>query len=225
MKVLYTSLSDARGKLGGLVASKNRSGNFYRIKVTPINRQSTAQLLVRGILAFFSAAWASVLTEAQRIAWDSAAPSYPRTNVFGHPYNPTGKNLFTALNTNAKNVGQTVTIADPPLPESIPAPTLAMTNTTAAAWVIVGGGLSATYEYLIRATPPMSAGVNFFKGKFKIVTFLNGAVTLTSGFGPTQYDAMFGAPQVGQKIAIQVIAINKVTGNHSLLAQTSFIVT
>lgn len=225
MKVLWTNVSDARGKLAGMVASKNRSGNFLRAKVTPINRQTSAQTLSRGRLAAFSSAWSATLTEAQRNAWNNMAPNYPKTNVFGHSYNPTGKNLFVALNTNARLVGQNTLITDPSLPESIPTPTVSFSNTTLAAWVIVGGGMSANYRYLIRATPPMNAGVNFFKGKFKVLSEQDGADLLSVSVNPTSYNALFGAPQVGQKIAFQVIAIDDATGNHSLAGQGSFIIT
>jgi hypothetical protein len=42
-------MTDARGKLGGHVFSKNRSGAYVRTKVTPVNGQTTAQTGVRAI--------------------------------------------------------------------------------------------------------------------------------------------------------------------------------
>lgn len=36
-------MTDARGKLGGQVFSKNRSGSYVRTKVTPVNPQTTTQ--------------------------------------------------------------------------------------------------------------------------------------------------------------------------------------
>jgi hypothetical protein len=48
MKVLYGQIiSEARGKLGGLVASKNTYGNYMRNKVTPANPQTTEQVAAR----------------------------------------------------------------------------------------------------------------------------------------------------------------------------------
>ena len=58
-------MTDASGKLGGQVFSKNRGGSYVRTKVTPTNPQSTAQMSIRGIFASISSRWSS-LTEAQR---------------------------------------------------------------------------------------------------------------------------------------------------------------
>jgi hypothetical protein len=70
------------GKIGGHVASRNRSGAFLRTKVTPTNPQTGAQNAVRSLLASLSSAWRS-LTGAQRAAWNGAVSAFPRTNVFG----------------------------------------------------------------------------------------------------------------------------------------------
>ena len=46
-------MTDASGKLGGQVFSKNRGGSYVRTKSTPVNRQSSAQMNVRGIFVSY----------------------------------------------------------------------------------------------------------------------------------------------------------------------------
>lgn len=94
MKIKFGALvTDGRGKLGGHVASKNRSGNYLRTKVTPSNPQTAAQQATRAVLGSLSTAW-SGLTLAQRNSFNSAVGDWSGTNIFGDIKNPTGKNLL-----------------------------------------------------------------------------------------------------------------------------------
>src|SRR5690606_26146133 len=91
-------MTDARGKLGGQVFSKNRGGSYIRTKVTPSNPRSSFQQAIRTLLSGFSQAWSS-LTANQRSAWNGAVSNWSKTDIFGDIKNPTGKNLFVRLNT------------------------------------------------------------------------------------------------------------------------------
>ena len=58
MKLKFGAIvTDGRGKIGGHVASKNRSGAYLRTKVTPSNPNTVAQVQVRSILASLSQSW------------------------------------------------------------------------------------------------------------------------------------------------------------------------
>ena len=73
---------DGRGKIGGHVATKNKSGSYFRTKVTPVNPQSASQNSVRSRLATRAQAWKG-LTAAQRTSWNAAVNDFQRTNIFG----------------------------------------------------------------------------------------------------------------------------------------------
>lgn len=92
-------MTDGRGKLGGQVASKNRSGAYVRTKVTPVNPNTSYQSVVRQRLASLSREWGN-LTEPQRLAWNESANSgqWNKNDIFGDARRPTGKNLFTSIN-------------------------------------------------------------------------------------------------------------------------------
>ena len=109
-------MTDARGKLGGHVFTKAKSGATIRTKVTPLNPKTSAQSEARGALSANSQAWRT-LTENQRLAWNSAAQEVSKTNAFGDTYFPSGKNYFTAVNNNLRNVGGAILVEPPALVE------------------------------------------------------------------------------------------------------------
>lgn len=225
MKVKYSALmSAASGKLNGSVASKNRSGAYLRNKVTPVNPQTAAQNAVRSRLASFSQAWRG-LTAAQRAAWDGAVNQFQKTNVFGDLVSPTGKNLYTRLNSNLDNIGESA-ISSPPLPAEVPEPI------AGALTYDVGTGDAATFAftndssavtYALFATAPLSPGIGFFKNRYRQIGIYAG-----SGGSPidfkADYIAKFGAPAEGQKIAVKLVPIVVATGQRGVGATASTLV-
>lgn len=225
MKVKYSALmSDARGKLNGSVASKNRSGAYLRNKVTPVNPQTGAQQAVRNRLASFSQAWRG-LTAAQRAAWDGAVSAFANTNVFGDLVQPTGKNLYTALNSNLGNIGETA-ISTPPLPAEVPEPvagTLTIDVGTGDAMTLAFTNDSSDVTYLLFATAPLSPGVGFFKNRYRQIGTYAG-----SGGSPidfkADYEAKFGTPADGQKIAVKLVPVVVATGQRGIGSQAQTLV-
>lgn len=86
-------MTDARGKLGGQVFSKSRSGAYIATKTIPRNVQSQSQLRVRSELAQLSNAWKS-LTEDVKEAWTEWAKNHPLTDEFGDKYVLTGRTYY-----------------------------------------------------------------------------------------------------------------------------------
>lgn len=193
---------DASGKLGGQVFSKNRSGSYVRTKVTPSNPQSFAQQEIRAILGAISASW-SGLTALQRASWNGAVDAWKKTDIFGDLKNPTGKNLFTALNINLENSGQAQILVAPDKVE------VEYMGVLSAVFVLADTELGFTVtnvpttgECIVSATPPLSQGTSFYKGKYRQI-----AVTEASGITSidlfNQYVAKFGTPAVGANISFQ----------------------
>lgn len=87
-------MTDARGKLGGQVFSKSRSGAYIATKTIPRNVQSQSQLRVRSELAQISNAWKS-LAEDVKEAWTEWAKSNPLTDEFGDKYVLTGRTYYS----------------------------------------------------------------------------------------------------------------------------------
>lgn len=210
MKIKFGSIvTDGRGKLGGQVYARNRSGAYVRNKVTPLNPQTIFQSAARAILATFSEGWRA-LTEAQRAAWTAAGVNFPTTNQFGDEVIPTGKNLYTRLNVNLDDIGQSP-ITAPPSPAAIIEPgELTITGTAAPALTLdFTGGSGMTYK--IFATPALSPGIGFFKNKFKLIdTFVAPAGTPENIL--TAWQERFGEFKEGDKIAIKAVPVVTATG-------------
>lgn len=203
---------DASGKLGGHVASKNKSGNYLRTKVTPINRRTDAQQAVRSQLSYLSKAWAG-LTEAQRGSFNGSVGAYQRTNIFGDLKSPSGFNLFVKLNSIALAVGTALLTV-------CPAP--ASTGSVGAFTVVADFSdqtLVATIPDLdletgdvkIEATPAYSAGKSFIESEYRTIGYVAAAASPLSL--TALYLAKFGGiGAAGQKISVRISPINSDTG-------------
>lgn len=160
-------MTDARGKVGGQVFSKNRSGSYVRTKVTPSNPRTSAQSLVRQSLGAISASW-SGLTDAQINGWNGAVQNWASTNIFGDSANPSGKSLFVKLNLNLVNTQQ-AQVLEVPAKQDMPAlgAPIATIDTTLGTISFTGLTAPAGFRMIISATPPQSRGTRFYKGKFR----------------------------------------------------------
>lgn len=201
---------DGRGKLGGHVLSKNRSGAYARTKVTPVNPQTSYQQAARNRLTTFSQGWRA-LTSAQILAWNAAVGAFSKSNIFGDLVNPTGKNLYTRLNINLDNIGQ-APITDPPLPSGageVVAGAVIVTNGGVKS--VAHSGTTAGHTIQVWATQGVSAGKTFVKGEFRLIgTFAGGAAS--PFVATTAYNAKFGQPPVGTNVSFQLVSVNDATG-------------
>lgn len=200
---------DGRGKLGGQVFSKNKSGAIIRTKVTPSNPRTAAQQMVRGILGSISAGW-SALTAAAIAAWNSASADWARTNEFGDPVTLSGKSLYQALNQNLLLVGASA-VTLPPLKTDMPTSVLASAtvDTTAATLVLTGVDTSANYHIVVEATPMVPEGMSNVTTKYRRV-YNSLANTFVAADAYSDLIAKFGAPTPGSKMFVRVkyIALN-----------------
>lgn len=210
MKIKWGSLVvDGRGKIGGHVAARNRSGAYMRTKVTPNNPQSGFQTEARGRLATLSSSWRE-LTQSQRDAWNAAVVDFQNTNVFGDLVKPTGKNLFTGLNINLLLVGQAI-LNDPPLPADVISFEDAVLTASVASGPSLAGVPDSGMNYKVEMTASLSPGIGFFKNKFKLIGQFDGTETSPIDLS-TMYTARFGGLTFGQKVAIRITAVNILTG-------------
>lgn len=227
MKIKFGALVvDGRGKIGGHVASKNRSGAYMRTKVTPVNRRSASQMGVRSLLSGIAESWRE-LTADQVAAWNAAVADYQKTDIFGDIKKPTGFTLFQKLNNNAQRCGGSF-ITAPPLPVGVPF------VTTLSATADDAGNISLTFvpdevptgqAYIVSATRPLSAGISFVKSEFRIVEILP-ATEESPATLDNSYAAVFGAPSnAGSKIFFQVKIVDLATGIAGTPVQTSCLVT
>lgn len=201
-------MTDARGKLGGQVFSKNRAGAYIRTKVTPSNPQTTAQAQVRSNLATLSTGW-NTLTAEQITQWNSSVEDWASTDVFGDIKKPTGKNLYVKLNVNLLNSGQSV-VATPPAKLELPALVGIDVDVTTATNTLVIEGLSGFSNglYQIEACAPVPRGVNFVKNRFRVIAY-EAEASPTPIDVSTAYLNKFGSVANAENIYFRIRAIGE----------------
>lgn len=163
-------MTDARGKLGGQVFSKNRAGAYVRTKVTPVNPQTALQQEGRELLGSLSQQW-GLLTQAQIDEWNQAVDEWKTTDVFGDIKKPTGKNLFVKLNMVRKRYFPAELVLQvPPIKQALDiyVPTLVEFNATQVL-ITMNEQLGSGEHFLIRYTQPLSRGVSFVKNKYRVL--------------------------------------------------------
>jgi len=208
MKIKFGAIvTDGRGKIGGHVLAKNRSGNYMRTKVTPVNPQTTYQQTQRAALGTLSSGW-SGLTDEQRTSWDAAAQTHQRTDIFGDLRTPTGKNQYTGANKNRLN--SNLPIISVPI-ESIPLPSFQIISATANSDVqqihIQTSDIGSDFYVQIWATAPMSQGTSFVKNKLRLLKTMQQTMAPVFELMP-EYEARFGTFTINSNIVVGVVIVN-----------------
>lgn len=196
-------MTDARGKLGGQVFSKNRAGAYIRTKVTPSNPQTQAQMQSRSLLGTLSVGW-NALTDEQRASWNGAVDSWAKTDVFGDIKKPSGKNLYVSLN---KNLGLVSLPFIETAPEKKEMQDLSRVSFVSDGEQLLVGSADGIplplSNYAIFATPVLPQGVSNAKNRFRHLV----NITTTSMEGTDIYDAYvakFGAFAVDSNIQLLI---------------------
>lgn len=101
-------VADARGSAGGVTASRNKSGAYFRARVKPVNPKSTRQEAARTYVAFFAQRWHEDLTVVQRGLWETYAAAVTMKNGLGETIHLSGYNQY--MRTNC--VGSTVPLGN-----------------------------------------------------------------------------------------------------------------
>jgi len=216
MKIKWGALvTDGRGKIGGQVASKNRSGAYMRTKVSPSNPQTSFQLAVRAILAALSSGWRD-LTQEARDSWDNAVNDFQKTNVFGDVTTPTGKNLYTRLNAALSSVNESLLTTAPSAAEVFEAVVSISTNTAGPTDLQIGvTGTNAAMTYQVIATAPVSAGKSFVKSEYRQIGVMPAAQPMPYDIS-SLYTAKFGASIVGKKVFVKIVPVVILTGQQGV---------
>lgn len=92
------AVSEARGSSGGITASRNRFGMYFRSRSVPVNPSSSYQQDVRNIFKALSAGYQVALTPLQRQAWDLYGDNTAWLNKLGQTVYLTGYNHFIRSN-------------------------------------------------------------------------------------------------------------------------------
>ncbi len=214
-KVLFGGgIAEIRGSEAGTTWSRNRGGSYSRQRVTPINPQTPAQLAMRTRLSSLATQWGTILTEAQRTAWEEFAQSFPITDRLGQVIILSGIQMYIRLN-NRLLAGNAPQLVDAPANQAVTGLTQATNSfdlftTAQVAWL--PSGLETTERIQIEATPGISPGITFVKNRVRlIVSTANNPIPPTDYFA--EWQARFGSlPFEGQKVVTMTRVLNTLNG-------------
>ena len=191
-----------------------------RSKSKPTNPRTFFQAGQRAIFGAISQAWRS-LSQAQRNAWDAAAPDFKYQNRLGDSKTLSGFAIHQQLNANLLLIGQGA-ISSPPIPQEMSSPVSAAGNVSAAADEITVratfvGQEEASTTVAIYASPHLSQGVKNASNRYRFLTAVPAsALTTPTGKDITsEYTYRFGMPPVGSKVAFRLVSISAVSGEAS----------
>lgn len=193
------------GSVGGVTASRNAGGAYFRQRALPVNPNSVYQQAVRGYFSQLAAAWGGTLTEAQRNAWTSYAENTPVTNRIGDSIVLSGLAMYQRSNVARLQAGL-ARVDDGPgtfgLPEftgvswdppDAAADTVDVNFTNTDVWANEDGG-----ALLVYASRPQSPSINYFKGPYRFMGSVAGNGT-TAPTSPATMTLPF-VTTAGQKI-------------------------
>jgi hypothetical protein len=167
------------GSLGGQTASRNRGGQYLRMRSVPTNPNTMYQQTVRNVMATLVQLWNDTLTPAQRSAWNAYAAAVPVTDSLGESINLTGQNWYIGNNTARVNAGL-ARVDDAPtiFNQGNPVTGLETTNnsipnvigldgSTTDIVVLVEGGASDDGDVIVQFGEPVNPSRTFFKGPYR----------------------------------------------------------
>jgi hypothetical protein len=208
MKFKSAMVTAASGKIGGMVASHNRGGMYFRSLAIPTNPNTPQQQVTRASLGQLAVAWRS-LPGINPILWDIYAAQVPLVDAMGDPIFVSGINMFIRSNTPRLNVGLPVVEAGPSTYDLGEVGPIAVSNATEAgqtldvdfavadAWVDEDD--SAMLVYLSR---PHNPSTNFFKGPYRFAGQIPGD-SVTPPTSPATITAPFPFLE-GQRIFYRI---------------------
>lgn len=211
--MLFSSaiMTAASGSVGGLTASRNRSGMYFRSRAVPTNPNTEPQQNVRSNFAQIATQWKE-LDQLDQINWDSYGAGTPITNPLGATHYLSGQQHFMRTNALRRLAGLSILTAAPvvpglteltdPLIECTAPDEIVLVITNTDPWATaVGGGL---YVFSSRN---LSTGVNFFKGPYQASAEIRVAGAVVPPTSPATVHSSF-AMTAGAKVGVRAIAMD-----------------
>lgn len=184
--MLFTSplIASASGSVGGLVASRNGAGNYFRIRTVPVDPQSSLQVTLRTILGQLSNRWVNTLNDLQRQGWADYAANVQLPARLGGSRNVSGNAMYVRSNVARRQAGLSRVDVAPIIFDVGEFTTLLSPQITAT-----GNLLAATFDntdewaneddsaLLIWGGIAVNPTINFFKGPYRFAARIDGNST------------------------------------------------
>lgn len=216
------AVSQASGRVGGTIFSRNRGGAYMRNGSKPVTVTTPFAQAIKGITAAQSQAWADTDADIQE-QWREWATQNPVINRLGQSRTLSGHQAFVQINARLLYAGFSA-LASPPVggaPAAVVPGAVTFDDSPAALTVAFSPSPAPTgvavqcFAYLAN-----SPGVRYVKNRLALVTTSAAAATTPLNILADVTDR-FGTPQEGQTLHVGMRALNSTTGLVSGLLYTS----
>lgn len=191
--------TDMRGSVGGLTASRNRGGAYFRGRVAPVQPGSAEQNAVKQLLSSLVNVWSSILTASQRAAWDNYADLVHLPNSLGVYRNVGGLGMYVRGNLPRLQADPTALprVDDGPVDFTLGEYTAPVIDSASEATQQFDVAFTNTDGWanedeaamLIYSSRAQNPGINFFKGPYRYVDKILG-----DGITPPTSPAVLASP-------------------------------
>lgn len=181
MKFLAGITGALSGKLGGLVASHNRSGAYFRTLTIPTNPDTARQQAVRNDFQTLAELWNNTLSQAERDEWNLYAANITVKDKVGQDIYLTGFNHYMRTNCIALPAGApridaaptifTLADTDPDMAGTVDdsAQEISVAFDDALAWCSEDDAIMQ-----IALSKPQNGGRAFIQPQFRVAGFIAG---------------------------------------------------
>lgn len=174
-------LSQASGSVGGLTYTRTPSGMVIRARSMPVNPRTARQQDIRNAMSILAGRWSATLTDEQRESWTVYAGNVKVRNKLGDQVSLSGIAMYTRCNTPRLQTGSgPIDSAPTDMTVGDPISNGALTIDTGVPTYEFSYDPVPTASVAIYLSTGQSAGINFFKGPYRLNsgTPSSGLVTL-----------------------------------------------
>jgi hypothetical protein len=204
-KYIGTLTSDMRGRVGGVVFSRSRSGVTVKAMKMPKATPSVLQSAQRAALAASLYDWRQ-LTNAEQVSWAAVAATLTWTNSLAQTYTPTGLMLWTQAYINAVAFGEVPPGTCGSTPSAVVPITGADLVGSSVNYVLTVYPASGTYSgrWLAYASPILPASRVYTKtiGRRPIAAVISGNFSF---IGPAWTRAWGPLPSPGPSTSLRIV--------------------
>ena len=195
---------DFTGSTGNITAAHSAGHLVVRNKVTPTYTDTDYQRVVRQNFTRFAKNWQD-LTDAQRALWaEKAKVVSASSSYYGISGKISGFNLYVRCNMNLELIGITTPLTTPVDNMTGLLPDFKTVNLSDSELKVTLEGNVEENDVLVVRITPLSVGQS---------TNINGLRQVgTETIITEKYTAQFGTPAVGDKVQVQIYAINTLSG-------------
>jgi hypothetical protein len=184
MLVKGSLVTQMSGSLGGITASRNRGGQYFRARALPVNPNSNRQQVMRMYMDTAVTYWTESLTDIERLSWQTYADNVAMVNRVGDSVFLSGQQQWIRSavpwllgGQDLDDIRSAPTIFDTGDPGTLSLTSIATDGTIvigiagAPGWAGVDEG-----RILCFVSQPQNQSKVFFKGPFRFCGFVAGDV-------------------------------------------------